>query len=75
MSGPSDSNDASRNGRIITVFGMRWRPGQRKRPLMGEIAGRMSHWVIATSDNWSEEPNKILTNIKVGLDRVGGHMN
>jgi len=71
----SDLTDASTvEGRIITVFGCGGDRDKKKRPLMGEIAGRMSHWVIATSDNpRSEEPNEILTNIKVGLDRVGGH--
>ena len=61
------------DGRIITVFGCGGDRDKQKRPLMGEVAGRLSHWVIATSDNpRSEEPNMILTYIRVGLDRVGG---
>jgi UDP-N-acetylmuramoyl-L-alanyl-D-glutamate--2,6-diaminopimelate ligase len=61
------------DGRIITVFGCGGDRDKQKRPLMGEVAGRLSHWVIATSDNpRSEGPNMILTHVRVGLDRVGG---
>lgn len=60
-------------GRLITVMGCGGDRDKTKRPLMGEAAGRLSDWVIATSDNpRTEEPNMILTYIKVGLDRVGG---
>jgi len=63
----------SRPGRLITVMGCGGDRDKTKRPLMGEAAGRLSDWVIATSDNpRTEEPNMILTYIKVGLDRVGG---
>ncbi len=63
----------ARRGRMITVMGCGGDRDKSKRPLMGEAAGRLSDWVIATSDNpRSEEPNMILTYIKVGLDRVGG---
>ena len=62
-----------RRGRIITVMGCGGDRDKTKRPLMGEAAGRLSDWVIATSDNpRTEEPNMILTHIKVGLERVGG---
>jgi UDP-N-acetylmuramoyl-L-alanyl-D-glutamate--2,6-diaminopimelate ligase len=63
----------SRAGRLITVMGCGGDRDKTKRPLMGEAAGRLSDWVIATSDNpRTEEPSMILTYIKVGLDRVGG---
>ncbi len=63
----------SRRGRMITVMGCGGDRDKTKRSLMGEAAGRLSDWVIATSDNpRTEEPNMILTYIKVGLDRVGG---
>lgn len=64
---------SARQGRIITVMGCGGDRDKTKRPRMGEAAGRLSDWVIATSDNpRTEEPNMILTYIKVGLDRVGG---
>lgn len=58
---------------IVTVMGCGGDRDKSKRPLMGEVAGRLSDWVIATSDNpRSEEPKLILTNIQVGLERSGG---
>ena len=63
----------ARRGRIITVMGCGGDRDKTKRPLMGEAAGRLSDWVIATSDNpRTEEPNMILTHIRVGLERIGG---
>lgn len=58
--------------RIITVFGCGGDRDRRKRPLMGEIAGRLSDQVIATSDNpRSEDPLAILAEIEPGLRRAG----
>ncbi|MBX3277496.1 MAG: UDP-N-acetylmuramoyl-L-alanyl-D-glutamate--2,6-diaminopimelate ligase [Acidobacteria bacterium] len=69
----STVREVMRGGRLITVMGCGGDRDKSKRPLMGEAAGRLSDWVIATSDNpRSEEPNMILTNIKVGLERIGG---
>ncbi|MEP7269988.1 MAG: UDP-N-acetylmuramoyl-L-alanyl-D-glutamate--2,6-diaminopimelate ligase [Acidobacteriota bacterium] len=60
-------------GQMITVMGCGGDRDKTKRSLMGEAAARLSDWVIATSDNpRTEEPNMILTYIKVGLDRIGG---
>ena len=59
--------------KLITVMGCGGDRDKTKRPLMGEAAGRLSDWVIATSDNpRSEDPNTILTNVEVGLLRAGG---
>ncbi len=55
-------------GRIITVFGCGGDRDKTKRVPMGEVAGRNSDLVIATSDNpRTEDPLKILEEIEVGL--------
>ncbi|MBC8078864.1 MAG: UDP-N-acetylmuramoyl-L-alanyl-D-glutamate--2,6-diaminopimelate ligase [Gorillibacterium sp.] len=55
-------------GRVITVFGCGGDRDRSKRPLMGEIAGRYSDYIIATSDNpRTEEPAAILRDIEPGL--------
>ena len=55
-------------GRIITVFGCGGDRDKTKRPVMGEVAGRLSHFCIITSDNpRSEEPEAILKDVEVGM--------
>ncbi len=55
-------------GRIITVFGCGGDRDKTKRAPMGEVAGRNSDLVIATSDNpRTENPLQILAEIEVGL--------
>jgi len=56
--------------RIITVFGCGGDRDRMKRPVMGEIAGRISDIVIATSDNpRTEDPLRILAEIEAGLKK------
>jgi UDP-N-acetylmuramoyl-L-alanyl-D-glutamate--2,6-diaminopimelate ligase len=58
-------------GRLVTLMGCGGDRDRTKRPLMGEEAASRSDWVIATSDNpRSEDPIRILNDIRVGLDRV-----
>ena len=58
--------------RIITVFGCGGDRDRGKRPLMGEIATQNSDFVWITSDNpRSEDPKKIVTDIEVGIKKVG----
>ena len=58
--------------RIITVFGCGGDRDPFKRPVMGEIAGRLSAMVIITSDNpRTEDPQKILAEIEPGTRKTG----
>ena len=57
-------------GRIITVFGCGGDRDRTKRPLMGEVAGRLSDLCIVTSDNpRSEEPAAIIAEIIPGVEK------
>jgi len=61
------------HGSLITVFGCGGDRDRTKRPVMGEIAGRMSDFVVATSDNpRSEDPLAILNEIEKGLQKASG---
>lgn len=54
--------------RIITVFGCGGDRDTTKRPIMGQIAEAKSDVVVVTSDNpRTEDPNKIIEEIKVGF--------
>ena len=61
-----------KHGRLICVFGCGGDRDPGKRPLMGEISGRLCEVVLATSDNpRSESPEKILAQVEAGLIRSG----
>ena len=57
-------------GNLICVFGCGGNRDKGKRPIMGEIAARLSDQVILTSDNpRDEDPQVILAEIRAGMDR------
>lgn len=59
-------------GRIITLFGCGGDRDKEKRPIMGNIAGKMSDYSIITSDNpRTEEPMDIIRQIEVGIKSTG----
>lgn len=58
-------------GKIITVFGCGGDRDKMKRPIMGEIGGRLSDYCIITSDNpRSEVPETIVDDIEVGMKKT-----
>lgn len=58
-------------GRVVTLFGCGGDRDATKRPEMGEIAGRLSDFVIVTSDNpRTEEPGKIIDDILSGMKDI-----
>jgi len=60
-------------GRIITLFGCGGEKDRTKRPVMGEVTGRLSDLTILSSDNpRSEDPLRIISDIIVGLQKTNG---
>ena len=58
--------------RLVTVFGCGGDRDKTKRPLMGMVAARLSDVVVITSDNpRSEEPQRIIEEIKRGIPASG----
>jgi UDP-N-acetylmuramoyl-L-alanyl-D-glutamate--2,6-diaminopimelate ligase len=60
-------------GRIITLFGCGGSKDRTKRPVMGEVTGRLSDLTILSSDNpRQEDPLKIISDIIVGVQKTSG---
>ncbi len=58
-------------GRVVTVFGCGGDRDPVKRPIMGEIAGKLSDFCIITSDNpRTEEPMGIIRQIEAGMKKT-----
>lgn len=58
-------------GRVITVFGCGGDRDRKKRPIMGEIAGRLSDYSIVTSDNpRTEDPLFIVSEVESGVRKA-----
>ena len=60
-------------GRVISVFGCGGDRDTGKRPIMGEISGRIADFTIITSDNpRTEKPEKIIEQIEEGVKKTKG---
>ena len=61
-------------GRVISVFGCGGDRDKGKRPIMGEISGRIADYTIITSDNpRTEEPEEIIKEIEKGIKKTKGN--
>ncbi|NLG25312.1 MAG: UDP-N-acetylmuramoyl-L-alanyl-D-glutamate--2,6-diaminopimelate ligase [Clostridiales bacterium] len=60
-------------GKVIALFGCGGDRDHAKRPMMGEIGGRLADFSILTSDNpRSEDPMDILAEIEEGIKKTDG---
>ena len=60
-------------GRVICVFGCGGDRDNSKRPIMGEISGKIADYTIITSDNpRTEEPEKIAAQVEEGIKKTKG---
>ena len=60
-------------GKVISVFGCGGDRDKGKRPLMGEISGRIADFTIITTDNpRTEEPESIIKEIEEGIKKTKG---
>ena len=60
-------------GRVISVFGCGGDRDHGKRPIMGEISGKIANYTIITSDNpRTEDPDEIVKEIETGIKKTNG---
>ena len=60
-------------GRVISVFGCGGDRDKGKRPIMGEISGKIADYTIITSDNpRTEKPEDIVEQIEAGIKKTKG---
>ena len=60
-------------GKVISVFGCGGDRDPGKRPIMGEISGRIADFTFITSDNpRTEDPEKIVRQIEEGIKKTQG---
>ena len=60
-------------GRLISVFGCGGDRDSTKRPIMGEISGRIADFTVITSDNpRTENPDEIIKSIEKGMKKAKG---
>ena len=58
--------------RVVSLFGCGGDRDRSKRPLMGEIGGRHSDFVVVTSDNpRTENPEDIVRAVELGVQKSG----
>ena len=61
-------------GRVISVFGCGGDRDKTKRPIMGEISGRIADFTFVTSDNpRTEDPEQIVKEIEEGIKKTNGN--
>jgi UDP-N-acetylmuramoyl-L-alanyl-D-glutamate--2,6-diaminopimelate ligase len=66
---------AETTGRLITVFGCGGDRDPGKRPLMGQVATRLSDYTIITSDNpRTEDPQRIIDEIITGVQSTADYV-
>ena len=60
-------------GRVICTWGVGGDRDRKKRPIMGEISGKLADFTILTCDQpRTEDPSKIAAEIEVGLKKTNG---
>ena len=61
-------------GKVISVFGCGGDRDKTKRPIMGEISGRIADFTFITSDNpRTEKPEEIVAEIEKGIKKTKGN--